>query len=58
MVRGLKIFQQRFAAYVDQYVLHVEVLTPAFGTAFWQFVEEGGYEIRQASRSRRSHGWN
>lgn len=76
MVRGLKIFQQRFAAYVDQYVLiggtaasltmqeaglefratkdldvvlHVEVLTPAFGTAFWQFVEEGGYEIRQAS---------
>jgi len=30
-------------------VLHVEVLTPAFGSAFWQFVEDGGYEIRQAS---------
>lgn len=30
-------------------VLHVEALTPAFGEAFWQFVEAGGYEIRQAS---------
>ena len=30
-------------------VLHVEVLTPAFGDAFWKFVEAGGYEIRQAS---------
>ena len=26
-------------------VLHVEVLTPAFGVAFWKFVEAGGYEI-------------
>ena len=76
MVRGLEIFQERFAAYVDQYVLiggtaaaltmedaglafratkdldivlHVEALTPAFGEAFWRFVEDGGYEIRQAS---------
>ena len=76
MVRGLEIFQERFAAYVDQYVLiggtaasltmeeaglefratkdldivlHVEALTPAFGEAFWKFVEDGGYEIRQAS---------
>jgi len=76
MVRGLAIFQERFAPYVDQYVLiggtaatltmeaaglafratkdldivlHVEALTPAFGEAFWQFVEDGGYEIRQAS---------
>lgn len=76
MVRGLDIFQERFVAYVDQYVLiggtaatltmedaglefratkdldivlHVEVLTPEFGRAFWQFVEDGGYEIRQAS---------
>lgn len=76
MVRGLDIFQERFAAYVDQYVLiggtaatltmeeaglefratkdldivlHVEALTPAFGEAFWKFVEDGGYEIRQAS---------
>ena len=30
-------------------VLHVEALTPAFGAAFWRFVEDGGYEIRQAS---------
>lgn len=76
MVRGLDIFQARFAELVDQYVLiggtaatltmeeaglefratkdldivlHVEALTPAFGEAFWRFVEDGGYEIRQAS---------
>jgi hypothetical protein len=76
MVRGLDIFQERFAAYVDQYVLiggtaasltmeeaglefratkdldivlHVEALTSAFGEAFWKFVADGGYEIRQAS---------
>jgi hypothetical protein len=76
MVRGLDIFQERFAAYVDQYVLiggtaasltmeeaglefratkdldivlHVEALTPAFGEAFWKFVEDRGYKIRQAS---------
>lgn len=30
-------------------VLHVEALTPAFGEAFWKFIEVGGYEIRQAS---------
>jgi hypothetical protein len=30
-------------------VLHVEALTPAFGVAFWQFIADGGYEIRQAS---------
>src|SRR5712691_8163301 len=24
-------------------VLHIEVLKPAFGTAFWEFVETGGY---------------
>lgn len=30
-------------------VLHVEALTPAFGEAFWKFVEAAGYEIRQAS---------
>jgi hypothetical protein len=32
-------------------VLHVEALTPAFGAAFWQFIEAGGYEVRQASAS-------
>ncbi|MGJ7541682.1 hypothetical protein [Variovorax sp. LT1R16] len=80
MVRGLRIFQERFAGHVDQYVLiggtaasltmdeaglsfratkdldivlHVEVLTPAFGEAIWQFVEDGGYEIRQASDTGR-----
>lgn len=80
MVRGLRVFQQRFERYVDQYVLiggtaasltmeeaglefratkdldivlHVEVLTPAFGEAFWQFVKDGGYEIRQASDTGR-----
>ncbi|SDE95915.1 hypothetical protein SAMN05444679_1452 [Variovorax sp. CF079] len=29
--------------------LHVEALTPAFGEAFWKFVDAGRYEIRQAS---------
>jgi hypothetical protein len=30
-------------------VLHIEALSPNFGTAFWNFVERGDYEIRQAS---------
>ncbi|OWT73853.1 hypothetical protein CEY04_10725 [Achromobacter sp. HZ28] len=30
-------------------VLHIEALTPAFGEAFWRFVEAGDYAIRQAS---------
>lgn len=30
-------------------VLHIEALNAAFEEVFWQFVEEGGYEIRQAS---------
>ena len=30
-------------------VLHVEVLTPAFGAAFWQFVNAGGYQLQQVS---------
>jgi len=32
-------------------VLHIEVLKPAFGTAFWEFVEKGGYEIRESSET-------
>lgn len=32
-------------------VLHIEALNPAFGAAFWNFVELGGYEIRQASET-------
>jgi len=34
-------------------VLHMEVLTPAFGAAVWTFVERGAYEIRQASETGR-----
>ena len=76
MVRGLEIFQERFAAFANQYVLiggtaaslameeaglefratkdldvvlHVEALTPEFGKAFCNFIEDGGHEIRQAS---------
>lgn len=30
-------------------VLHIEALTPAFGTTFWTFIETGGYKIREAS---------
>jgi hypothetical protein len=30
-------------------VLHIEALTSAFGKTFWRFVENGGYEIREAS---------
>ncbi|MBE7942362.1 MULTISPECIES: nucleotidyl transferase AbiEii/AbiGii toxin family protein [Ramlibacter] len=32
-------------------VLHVEALTPAFGEAFWKFIDAGGYELRQASEA-------
>jgi hypothetical protein len=32
-------------------VLHVEALTPAFGNAFWRFIDAWGYAIRQASRT-------
>jgi len=39
MVRGLKIFQQRFAVYVDQYVL-------IGGTAASLTMQEAGLEFR------------
>jgi hypothetical protein len=29
-------------------VLHIEALQPAFGRAFWEFVNTGGYEIRES----------
>jgi hypothetical protein len=32
-------------------VLHVEALTPAFGEAFWKFVDAGKYETRQVSET-------
>jgi hypothetical protein len=32
-------------------VLHVEALSAAFGQAFWEFVSEGGYGIRQSSET-------
>jgi hypothetical protein len=28
-------------------VLHVEVLTPAFGQKFWEFVQAGGYQQKE-----------
>ena len=34
-------------------VLHIEALNAAFGEVFWKFVEEGRYEIRQASNTGR-----
>lgn len=34
-------------------VLHVEALNAAFGATFWTFVEQGRYEIRQASDTGR-----
>lgn len=34
-------------------MLHMEALTPAFGTAFWAFVEKGGYKIRQSGQAGR-----
>lgn len=32
-------------------VLHIEALEPAFGTRFWEFVEKGGYQIRETSET-------
>lgn len=34
-------------------VLHVEALTPQFGAAFWDFVRDGGYELRQVGEVTR-----
>ena len=34
-------------------VLHVEVLTPAFGRQFWEFVEAGGYQKKEADSERK-----
>lgn len=34
-------------------VLHIEALNPAFGRTFWNFVEQGHYQIRQASQTGR-----
>lgn len=28
-------------------VLHVEILTPAFGQKFWEFVQAGGYQQKE-----------
>jgi hypothetical protein len=32
-------------------VLHIEALKPAFGSTFWEFIEKGGYEVREASET-------
>ena len=34
-------------------VLHVEALDVAFAQAFWRFVQEGGYEMAQASDTKK-----
>jgi hypothetical protein len=34
-------------------VLHIEALDAAFGVAFWEFIERGEYEIREASDTGR-----
>jgi hypothetical protein len=34
-------------------VLHIEALNAGFGEVFWKFVEDGRYEIRQASATGR-----
>lgn len=34
-------------------VLHVEAMSPEFGRTFWDFIETGGYEIRQSSETGR-----
>ena len=34
-------------------VLHVGVLTPAFGRQFWEFVEAGGYQKKEADSERK-----
>lgn len=34
-------------------VLHLEALTPAFGKRFWEFVEAGGYQLRQADSTEK-----
>ncbi len=32
-------------------VLHIEALKPTFGSSFWEFVEKGGYQIRETSET-------
>lgn len=32
-------------------VMDIEALSPSFGEVFWRFIEEGRYEIRQASET-------
>lgn len=34
-------------------VLHVEALSSEFGWTFWEFIEAGGYEMRQVSETGR-----
>lgn len=79
MVKGLDVFRERFAGYVDRYVLIggvaatvtmeeagldfratkdldvvlvVEALDSDFGRQFWQFVETGGYQVRERSSGK------
>ena len=34
-------------------VLHVEVLTPAFGQKFWEFVQAGGYQQKEGDPEKK-----
>jgi hypothetical protein len=34
-------------------VLHVEVLTPAFGQKFWEFVQAGGYQQKEGDSEKK-----
>lgn len=34
-------------------VLHIEAVEPDFGRTFWEFLERGGYQIREASETGR-----
>ena len=79
MVNGLKLFQEAFETYMDQYiliggtacdlllddaglpfratrdldiVLCIEVLDEAFVRRFWQFVDDGGYVIKEKAQSQ------
>lgn len=78
MVNGLKLFQEAFENYADQYiliggtacdvlldeaglpfratrdldiVLCIEALEESFVRRFWQFVDDGGYEIKEKTQS-------
>jgi hypothetical protein len=44
VVKGLDLFRKHFDSYADQFTL-------IGGTAFWNFVEAGGYRLRESSEA-------